>query len=133
MFGGKIRCLMGDVQMEDRASSRLWGLAVIEGVKKDIKRDGWVSFFIICHCGKKNSKWHLQHDNFISFITLTTPMFEKQKTLKTLSYVSRTKTSPLAFCHQYSQCFVLGPLLFTDTRCADDIGLFVSSKSNHSI
>ena len=39
--------------MEDRASSRLWGLAVIEGVKKDIKRDGWVSFFIICHCGKK--------------------------------------------------------------------------------
>ena len=82
MFGGQTRCIMGDVQMEDRASSRLWGLAVIVGVKKDIKRDGWVSFFIICHCEKKkNSKWHLKHDNFISFITLTTPMFEKQKTI----------------------------------------------------
>ena len=56
MFGGKIRCLMGDVQMEDRASSRLWGLAVIVGVKKDIKRDGWVSFFIICHYGKKTQR-----------------------------------------------------------------------------
>ena len=76
---GQTRCILGDVQMEDRASSRLWGLAVFEGVKKDIKRDGWVYFFIICHCGKKNSKWHLQHDNFISFITLNTPMFEKQK------------------------------------------------------
>ena len=31
---------------------------------------------------KKNSKWHLQHDNFSSFITLTTPTFEKQKTIK---------------------------------------------------
>ena len=31
----------------------------------------------------KNSKWHLQHDNFISFITLNTPMFEKQKNKKT--------------------------------------------------
>ena len=82
MFGGQTRCITGDVQMEDRASSRLWVLAVIVGVKKDIKRDGWVSFFIINHCGK-NSKWHLQHDNFISFITLTTPMFEKQKTIKT--------------------------------------------------
>ena len=53
MFGGQTRCIMGDVQMEDRASSRLWVLAVIVGVKKDIKRDGWVSFFIINHCGKK--------------------------------------------------------------------------------
>ena len=47
MFGGQTRCIMGDVQTEDRASSRLWGLAVIVGVKKDIKRDGLVSFFII--------------------------------------------------------------------------------------
>ena len=47
-----------------------------------------MSFFIICHCGKKNSKWHLQHDNFISFITLTTPMFEKQKNNKKLSLLS---------------------------------------------
>ena len=39
--------------MEDRASSRLSGLAVIVGVKNDIKRDGWVYFFIINHCGKK--------------------------------------------------------------------------------
>ena len=39
--------------MANRASSRSWGLAVIVGVKKAIKRDGWVSFFIICHCGKK--------------------------------------------------------------------------------
>ena len=44
---------MGDVQMEDRASSRLSGLAVIVGVKKDLKRDGCVYFFIINHCGKK--------------------------------------------------------------------------------
>ena len=50
---GQTRCIMGDVQMEDRASSRLWGLAVIVGVKNDIKRDGWVYFFIINHCGKK--------------------------------------------------------------------------------
>ena len=51
---GQTRCILGDVQMEDRASSRLWVLAVIVGVRKDIKRDcGWVSFFIICHCGKK--------------------------------------------------------------------------------
>ena len=39
--------------MANRASSRSWGLAVIVGVKKAIKRDGWVSFFIICHFGKK--------------------------------------------------------------------------------
>ena len=41
----------------------------------------------------------------------------------------------LPLCHDYSQGFVLGPLLFTDTRCADDIGLFVSSKihSQHLI
>ena len=26
----------------------------------------------------KNSKWHLEHDNFISFITLATPLSEKQ-------------------------------------------------------
>ena len=42
--------------MANRASSRLWGLAVIVGVKKDIKRDEWVSFFIINHCGKKKLK-----------------------------------------------------------------------------
>ena len=47
---------MGDMQMANRASSRLWGLAVIVGVKKDIKRDEWVSFFIINHCGKKKLK-----------------------------------------------------------------------------
>ena len=34
---------------------------------------------------------------------------------------------------QYSQGFVLGPLLFTDTLCTDDIGSFVSSKSIRSI
>ena len=68
--------------MENRASSRLWGLAVIVGVKKDIKRDGWVSFFIICHCGKNTQSGIYKHDNFISFITLTTPMFEKQKTIQ---------------------------------------------------
>ena len=78
MFGGQTRCIMGDVQTEDRASSRLWGLAVIVGVKKDIKRDGWVSFFIICHGGKK-LRGIYKHDNFISFMNLTTPMFEKQK------------------------------------------------------
>ena len=44
----------------------------------DIKRDGWVSCFIICHCSKKKSKWRLKRDNLISFITLATPMFEKQ-------------------------------------------------------
>ena len=82
MFGGQTRCIMGNVQMENRASSRLWVLAVIVGVKEeesDIKRDGWVSCFLFATV-VKNSKWHLQHDNFISFITLATPMFEQQNT-----------------------------------------------------
>ena len=63
--------------------------------ESDIKKDGNGSCFIICHCGKKkNSPWHLEQDNFISFIALATAMFGKHKT-KTISYVSRTKTSPL--------------------------------------
>ena len=33
----------------------------------------------------KNSKWHLEMNNFISFITLATPMSEKQNQL-TFSY-----------------------------------------------
>ena len=81
MFEGQPRCIVGDLQIANGTQSRLCGLAVIVDVKKDIKRDGWVSCFIICHCGKKkrkNSNWHLKHDNFISFITLATPMFEKQ-------------------------------------------------------
>ena len=135
MFGGQTRSITGDVQMANRASSRLWVLDVIVGVKeKGVISKGTggcpaLSFSTVV----KKSKWHLQHENFISFIPLATPMFKKQKTIKTLFYVSRTKTSPLALCHDYSQGFVLGPLLFTDTLCADDVGLFVSSKSIHSI
>ena len=103
MFGGQTRCIKGDVQMANRASSRLWVLDVIVGVKeKGVISKGTggcpaLSFATVV----KKSKWPLQHDNFISFIPLATPMFEKQKTIKTLSYVGRTKTSPLAFCHEY--------------------------------
>ena len=91
MFGGQTRCIMGDVQMEDRASSRLWVLAVIVGVKKDIKRDGWVSFFIINHCGKKlkvaftTRQLHFFHHLHYPHVRKT------KKQLKTLSCVSRTK------------------------------------------
>ena len=34
MFGEQKRRFKGDVQMEDRASSRLWGLVVMVGVKE---------------------------------------------------------------------------------------------------
>ena len=43
----------------------------------DIKRTGRcpaLSFATVV----KNSKWDLEHDNFISFITLATPLSEKQ-------------------------------------------------------
>ena len=97
----------------------------------DIKRDGWVSCFIICHCGKKKIK--------VAFKTWQLDFFHHprythvRKTIKTLSYVSRIKTLPLALCHQNSQGLVLGSLLFTDTLCADDIGLFTSPKFMQSI
>ena len=90
MFGGQTRCIMGDVQMANRVSSRLWGLAVIVGVKKDIKRDGWVSFFIICHCGKKKLKvafttWqlHFFHHPHYTHVRKT-----KNNKKKNLSFVS---------------------------------------------
>ena len=56
MFGGQTRSITGDVQMANRASSRLWVLDVIVDVKEKgviSKGTGWVSCFIICHCGKK--------------------------------------------------------------------------------
>ena len=34
MFGGKRRCITGDVQMANGTQSRLWGLAAIVGVEE---------------------------------------------------------------------------------------------------
>ena len=34
MFGGKTRCITGDVQMANGTQSRLWGLAAIVGVEE---------------------------------------------------------------------------------------------------
>ena len=62
----------------------------------DIKSSGKVSWFIICHCSKKpkvafgTSQLHFLHHPRHTHV---------RKTIKTLSYVSRIKTSPLAFCH----------------------------------
>ena len=130
MFGGQTRCITGDVQMEDRASSRLWVLAVIVGVKKDIKRDGWVSFFIINHCGKKLKVAFTTRQLHFFYHPHYTHVRKTKNNKKTLSCVSRTKTSPVTFCHQYSQGFVLGPLLITDTRCADHLTLAYSFLPN---
>ena len=69
------RCANGD-----GIQSRLWGTAVIVGVKekgvisKGAGRCPALSFATVV----KNLKWHLEHDNFTSFITPVTPMFEKQ-------------------------------------------------------
>ena len=60
--------------------SRWLGLAAIVGAcgreGSDIKRDRKVFYFIICLWGKKKLKWHLEHENFIFFITFVTPMSE---------------------------------------------------------
>ena len=80
MFGGQRRCITGDVQMANGTQYRLWGLAVIVGVKekrvisKGVGRCPGSSFATEV----KNLKWHLEHDNLTSFITPATPMFEKQ-------------------------------------------------------
>ena len=61
MFGGETKFITGDVQTAIGTKSRLWGLAAIVGVEEngsDIKRDGKVFCFIICHLGKKNTQWH---------------------------------------------------------------------------
>ena len=42
------------------------------------KGTGWCPALSFATVVKKDSKWHLKHDNFISFITLATPVFEKQ-------------------------------------------------------
>ena len=79
MFGGRTRCITGDVQMANGIQSRLWGLAVIVGVKENgviLKGAGRcpASSFAT---EVKNSKWHLEYDNFTSFITPATLIFEK--------------------------------------------------------
>ena len=80
MFGERTRCIVGGVQMANGIQSRLWGLAVIVGVKeKGVISKGTgkcpaLSFATVVN----NLKWHLEHDNFTSFITPATPMFEKQ-------------------------------------------------------
>ena len=61
VWGGETNFITGDVQMAIGTKSRLWGLAAIVGVEEngsDIKRDGMVFCFIICHLGKKNTQWH---------------------------------------------------------------------------
>ena len=81
MFEGQPRCIVGDVQIANGTQSRLWGLPVIVDMKeKEVvsKGTGGCPALSFATVVKKNSKWHLKHDNFISFITLTTPMFEKQ-------------------------------------------------------
>ena len=71
---------MGDVQMANGTQSRLCGLAVVVGVEekgvisKGTERCPALSFATVV----KTTKWYLQHDNFISFVTLATTMFEKQ-------------------------------------------------------
>ena len=80
MFGERTRCIAGDVQMVNGIQSRLWVLDVIVGVKeKGVISKGTgkcppSSFATVVN----NLKWHLEHDNFTSFITPATPMFEKQ-------------------------------------------------------
>ena len=81
MFEGQTRCIMGDVQMANGTQSRLCGLAVIVGVKeKEVisKGTGGCPALSFATVVKKESKWRLKRDKFISFITLATPMFEKQ-------------------------------------------------------
>ena len=72
------RCAIGEWNCVPFVRSNCYGGC--EREKSDIKRNGKVSCFIICHNGKKkNSKWHLEHYNFISFITLASPISEKEK------------------------------------------------------
>ena len=96
-----------------------------------------------CHCGcmkgyqkgrvgvffhhlplwQKNSKWHLQHDNFISFITLTTPMFEKQKTIKKnpflcLGLKPRLSLSVISTHEALSLFLYCLPILYAQTTLA---------------
>ena len=112
------RCVNGEWNPVPFVSSRCHCGCEREG--SDIKRDGKVSCFIICHIifsssflGKKSKvafrTWQL---HFLHHPRYT----HVRKIIKTLSYVSRTKTSPLVFCHEYS-------LLFTVTLSADYIDL----------
>ena len=67
--------------MANGTQSRLCGLAVIVGVKeKEVisKGTGGCPALSFATVVKKESKWRLKRDNLISFITLATPMFEKQ-------------------------------------------------------
>ena len=117
---------MGDVQISNGTRSRLWGLSVIVDVKeKEVisKGTGWCPALSFATVVKKRLKvafktWQLHFFHHPRYTHV-------RKTIKTLSYVSRIKTLPLALCHQNSQGLVLGSLLFTDTLCADDIGLLI--------
>ena len=80
MFGGKTRCITGDVQMANGTQSRLWGLAAIVGVEEEgviSKETGRCSALSFATGVKKKLKWHLEHDNFIFCITSATPTSEK--------------------------------------------------------
>ena len=135
MFGGQTRCIVGDVQMENRASSRLWVLAVIVGVKEKgviSKGTGGCPAFIICHCGRKIkvafTTWqlHFFHPPRDTHVRKTTT---KKPSLMSVGLKPRLSLS-VTSTHKASS-LILGSLQFTDTLCADDIGLFVSSKSTH--
>ena len=69
------RCANGERNPVPFVSSRCHCGCEREG--SNIKRDGKgpaSSFATVV----KNLKWHLEHDNFTSFISPITPMFEKQ-------------------------------------------------------
>ena len=79
----------------------------------NIKRSGKVSCFIICHCGKKpkvafgTSQLHFLHHPRHTHV---------RKTIKTLSYVSRTKLHPslsvISTCKAQSLALHCLPLLY---------------------
>ena len=135
MFEGQPRCIVGDVQIADGTQSRLWGLSVIVDVKeKEVISRGTVgcpalSFATVVKKKKLKVAFKTWQLHFFDHPRYT----HVRKTIKTLSYVSRIKTLPLALCDQKSQGLVLVSLMFTDTLCADDIGLFTSSQSMQSI
>ena len=70
MFGGQTSCIKGDVQLWNGTQSCLGGLAVIVSVKEKgviSKGTGRCSASSFATGVNKNSKWHLEHDNFFFY------------------------------------------------------------------
>ena len=79
MFGGKTRCITGDVQMANGTQSRLWGLAAIVGVEEKgvISKGTGRCCTLLLATGVKKLKWHLGHDNLIFLSPLLLPCLKK--------------------------------------------------------